>query len=411
MNKAVIFAPFWQQVGHVGNYRVDRFVRWLTAAGFYVVLVRIGSITEVHPKSWGVELTVKDPLGRSRNVVADGAPVKISRTKSLRRWLSNWLFSPDHGIVWARAAARSPIVLEHAAGAAFVLSSSPPESAHIGAAKLAQKLGAKLIIDMRDGWVDEPLKSYLRNSKLLRWRESKLESTILGLAGKIFVTSPMWKLLLEDRLPFTKAKTVVLTNGYAPKSLFSINEARVRSADGSLSLIHAGRFTGSRDSQKISYLLEPLLCGIEGGSTKGVITLLGKLEWEDLVEVEDWRPRFEAQGWSIDVKAAVSREKMMAMLGEADGLLLLAAGQAAIPGKLYEYLAVRKPVFVSTPKGSAVRTIGESLPQLFLIDHTKQDQDVARSFLAACGRDDNHYVMPPHFSEETLSRIFLDEIL
>jgi len=39
MKKAVIFAPFWRQTDHVGNHRVDRFVRWLAADGFYVVLV------------------------------------------------------------------------------------------------------------------------------------------------------------------------------------------------------------------------------------------------------------------------------------------------------------------------------------------------------------------------------------
>ncbi len=30
--KAIIFAPFWRQTGHEGNNRMDRFVRWLSAA-------------------------------------------------------------------------------------------------------------------------------------------------------------------------------------------------------------------------------------------------------------------------------------------------------------------------------------------------------------------------------------------
>lgn len=54
-----------------------------------------------------------------------------------------------------------PLVLAHAAGAAVVISSSPPESTHIGSVRLADALDAKLLVYLRDGWLDEPLKPYL----------------------------------------------------------------------------------------------------------------------------------------------------------------------------------------------------------------------------------------------------------
>ncbi|MCP4277846.1 MAG: glycosyltransferase family 4 protein, partial [Gammaproteobacteria bacterium] len=222
-----------------------------------------------------------------------------------------WLFNPDPGILWARAAASHPAVQKLATGALFVLSSSPPESAHIGAATLAKKLRAELIIDMRDGWLDEPLKSLLHDSRLQRWREGRLERSILQQADKIFVTSPVWKTLLEDRLPFTHDKTVVLTNAYPPEDLFNIKQARKRSVNGPIRLVHAGRFTGSSLSRRVRHLLEPLLMGLGVTVTPGIVTLLGRLETADLEEVSHLQSRFQSKGWTIELEDAVPREELM----------------------------------------------------------------------------------------------------
>lgn len=411
MKKAVIFAPFWRQAGHVGNYRVDRFIRWLVAEGFYIVLVRAGSVSGQRKESWGLELTVRDPLGLYCDAVPDGAPVKIRKPNRLRRLLVYWLFNPDPGILWARAAAKDPDVQEQAAGALFVLSSSPPESAHIGAAILAKKVKSELIIDMRDGWLDEPLKPLLRDSRLQRWREGRLENAILQQADKIFVTSPVWKSLLKNRLPFTQDKTVVLANSYPPADLFDLQKMSKRSANEPLRLLHAGRFTGSRLSQRVNCLLEPLLMGLGDTGTQGVITLLGRLEVVDLEEVKQWQPQFKSKGWAIEVKAAVPREEMMAQLNQADGLLLLSASQAAIPSKLFEYLSLGKPIFTTTPQASAVWMVGESLDQLFLTDYTKPDESVVRSFISASKMSENSYEIPNQFSEKNLSEIFIKKVL
>lgn len=409
MNKAVIFAPFWRHARHVGNYRVDRFVRWLAAEGIYVVLVRAGSVTGQRSTEWGVELTVRDPIGLYRDSVPGVTPVKSRRPNRLRRMLVRWLFNPDPGVLWARVAAKNPTVLEHAAGASFVISSSPPESAHIGASALAKNLKAKLIIDMRDGWLDEPLKPLLRNSRLQRWRESRLESSILQQAKRIFVTTPIWKSLLGDRLPCTQDKTIVLTNGYPPEGLLNSSHARIRSSNEPLRLVHAGRFTGSSLSRKVNYLLAPLMLGLD--HVEGVVTLVGGLEEVDIEEINKWIPRFKSKGWTIEVKDAVPRDEMMSLLNEADGLLLLSASHAAIPSKLFEYLSLGKPIFSATLQSSAVWDVGASLEQLFLTDYQNADELVSRSFISASAMIEKNYKIPDQFSEEVLSKIFLANVL
>lgn len=407
MKKAVIFAPFWREAGHVGNYRVDRFVRWLAADGFYVVLVRAGSVAGQRAEPWGVEVTVRDPLAFYRDLMPDGSPVKAPKPPKLRRWLSYLLFCPDLGITWSRAAANNSVVLEYSQGASFVISSSPPESAHIGAATLAKKIQAKLIVDMRDGWLDEPLKPLLCAFRLQRWREGRLEKRLLKQAEAVFVTSSVWKALLGDRFSFTQDKTVVLTNGCPLLGSFNLEDTENHSKNESIRLVYAGRFTGSRLSQKVGYLLEPLLLGLGCSEIQGVVTLLGRLEAADLEEVTRWRPQFKAKGWELEVKDAVPRDKMIDLLCQADGLLLLSASQAAIPSKIFEYLSLKKPIFAATLKSSAVWKEGESLTQVFLTDYRCPDELIAQSFISACQKPENSYEVPTQFSEENLAEIFI----
>lgn len=410
--KVMIVAPFWGQSAHVGVYRIDRFVRWLSAEGLQVILVKAGSVDAERKTSWGVEITVRDPLGLYRDAPKDNIAEKpVRQPNKLRRFTAYLLLNPDPGIIWARRAARHPKVIEYGNGARWIVSSSPPESAHVGAAILAKRLNAKLIVDMRDGWLDEPLKPLLRISRLQRWREGRLERAVLQQAYKIFVTSPVWQTLLEGRLTFTKEKVAVLTNGYPPEEWFDLKPMRKRSVDEPLRLLHTGRFTGSSLSRKVSCLLEPLLCGLGGEGSHGVVTLLGRLESVDREEVGQWLPRFESRGWSIEVKDAVPRDEMMALLGQADGLLLLSASQAAIPSKLFEYLPSGKPIFAATLESSAVWQICQSLPQVFLIDYTQPDHEVVQSFISACKTMKNRYEVPAQFSETVLSQIFLGELL
>lgn len=408
MKKAVIFSPFWRTPNHVGNYRVDRFIRWLASDGYYIVLVRAGSSDDKREEPWGIEITVRDPLGIYKDTKHGAGHVDMRKPNRFRRMAAYLLFNPDPGVLWARSASKHPDVISGSTGATFVVSSSPPESAHVGAYILAKKIDSKLVIDMRDGWLDEPLKPLLRISRLQRWREGRLEKKILKHANLILVTSSAWKEMLVNRLKIVQNKTVVLTNGYPPPGLFNIQK-RI-SVQEKINLVHAGRFTGSRSSQKVSLLLQPLLRVIKVSESTGQITLLGTLEKEDLVDVDQYIEDFRRNDWEIKIKKSVPRSEMMSILSQADGLLLLSATAAVIPSKLFEYLVFDKPVFAATPEGSAVWGIGESLNQIFLTDPDEPSNLQVELFIEACINEDTNYVVPNQFAEKNLSGIFIKEV-
>jgi hypothetical protein len=403
--RAVLFAPFWRQDGHVGNYRVDRFVRWLADDGYTVIMIRGGSSDGECQQPWGQEITVRDPLGLHRDT-SPGSPTYVPPRKpnKLRGATAEWVFNPDPTVVWARVAARRTFVVQAVQGAAFILSSSPPESAHVGAWLLSRRTGVPHIVDMRDGWLDEPLRPLLRTSALRRWREGRMEARILRDAKGIQVTSDVWKAFLCDRYPAFAPKVQMLTNGY-PQHTTTPKPKPPREPDDELALIHAGRFLGSRLTQSPDLLLEPLLHNLSGQSSSGVVQLIGPLSNDELTIIEPFRSRFGAIGWRIECPGSLPRSEVLALLPKADGLLLLSASHAALPSKLFEYIPTGRPLFVVTYKGSATWNICALLPQATLIEIVTGSVDSGLDNQTPCYAKPE-YRIPPEFCEQSLAQSF-----
>jgi len=406
LKKVMIVAPYWCDPQHLGSIRVERFVRWLTAAGMRVVLVAGGESDSWHEEAWGTLVTVRDPLGIYRERRAE--PVAAPPRRRLLRWLAYALLNPDPGIVWAWRASHHPVVLEHCAGVSQVLSSSFPESSHVAAARLAEHCAARLVVDMRDGWLDEPMKPFLRHSPLRRLREGLLERRILRQAGAILVTSEQWRHLLVQRLPFTASKTVALTNAY-PAGCTMPDESTIaeRLRERPLTLLYAGRIFTSRAERRIEHLLAPLLAGLQRCTASGTLLFVGNLGQAELDELEDWRADFKQAGWEIAIRAALPRAAALELMRQADGLLLLSSSHASIPAKLFDYLFAQRPILALAPAASAVADFAPKLRQLFTLDYRDAaEAPIVAEFIEAC-RGRLVCDLPAQFDEVHLRAIFL----
>lgn len=360
--KAVLFVPFWRMAGHVGNNRVDRFRRWLTGAGYEIVMICAGSRESMQPTGWGREITIVDRLGLHPETAAGQHCAVARKPNKYRRALAYWLFNPDPAVIWAKTAARHPGVIEAATGAEFILSSSPPDSAHVGAWMLSQRTGVPHIMDMRDGWLDEPLKPVLLTSAVRRWQEGRLESRVARDAHAIQVTSEVWKELFDARYPDLSNRVHVLTNGYPPSQGAVLQKRKKTGVDEKV-LVHAGRFTGSRLSQKPELLMEPLLRNLRINSTGGVIRFYGDLAADEVARIREFQQDLSDIGWRIEFLGMVPRGQVLDVMRQADGLLLLSASHAALPSKLFEYLSTGLPIGYVADSNSAAAGLLKDVPQ------------------------------------------------
>ena len=410
MNKeyTLIVAPFWHEEGHVGVLRVKRFLNWLKPS-HKIIIVAAGTKTLVEEFDWGKEITIKDPLNlyerMRRNI--NKSDLKASLFTKLKRWLITWVFIPDFHIVWGRKVVGSELFNEYKDKIDFVISSSRPESSHVVAMKIANKTRSKFVADLRDGWFDDPLKPYLRKKNLRVLGEKIIENKVYRKADKILVTSSKWKELLVQRKPKLTEKICVLTNGY---DLTKPIPKKQKNKRDELVLIHAGSFTRSRSTQKIEYLLEPILNLDSAGVIKRIqLLLIGKLKESELIEIERFNERSVETGVKIKTEEFVPKMKLYEKLAAADGFLLLSASEGAIPSKMFDYLLFRRPILTVTPEDSGLWQLTKDIPNCFLVDSiTKEtNYNLVREFLYKCEDENLVYDIPSQFSEESIKNVFL----
>jgi len=411
--KAVILAPFWLNPQHAGAVRTRRFADWLRKAGVDLVLVGAGPEDRVRATAWGTEILLRDPTGRSRELPRERG-VAPGRPSVLSRFVHYFFLYPDPSVLWALRAARSRSVLSHAASARWVLASSPPESVHIGGLLLARRLRASLLVDMRDGWLDDPLKPWLRTRGLRRWVETALERVVVSRADRVVVTSDVWQEMLTARVAAARGKTRVITNcspelGQAPADTRA--EASTSGAE-ELMLLYAGRLSASRKTQSANLLLQPFLSAARQSHMKLTFVFTGELTASDRATIRRYEQPFSARGWTIRCDPPVPREQVVKRMQQAAGLLLLSASRAAIPRKFFEYLMSGRPVLAATYADSALWRLSAGIPQVHRIATGGIPPDQAvDAFLKACSDRTTHFAVPDAFLGNRERDAFLETIL
>ncbi len=412
--KGLLIAPFWEKSDHVGVYRIDRFKRWLIAEGYMVIIIKGGIKNETQMFDWGIEISVRNSIDNITTKL-----IKLSSRIHTKLFLYIWntLFSilsiPDANRLWAREVLKQPLVKDNIEDINFVISSSPPHSSHIVALNISKKLNIPLIVDLRDGWLDDPLHPSIKRWKIREKLEKKWEMRILKHASQIFVTSEIWKELLLNRLKLNQSKTKVLTNAYPLYNFKSSHtSSSVENKHRPLRLLHTGKFVGSRHSNRVELLLDPLFNSVKSYSKKIEIILLGDFRRKDINALNQWENNFVGSNYKIVQKERIPRSKMFEEISLVDGLLLLAASEASIPSKTFEYIKSQKPILAVTSKGSAIWEFAKDIPQMFVYDYTSSDKDydIIDKFLNACRSGKFKINVPNQYSEEHLSKIFLRSI-
>jgi hypothetical protein len=218
------------------------------------------------------KVVVRDPLGLYREPRAV-ARVAQRKPNPLRRRVAYQIFNPDPTVVWARSLEHDSELLHRLRGFTHVVASSPPESVHVGAASLARRLRASFVMDLRDGWLDEPLRPLLQVSRLRRWREARLERRCVAQAQAVVVTSESWRRLLTQRYSSAASKVHVVTNAYPALALYNVRPSS-GDEDARLRLVHARSLLRIGPAQESDGTPRPTTrcSAAQGGCRRGAVT-------------------------------------------------------------------------------------------------------------------------------------------
>jgi len=228
-----------------------------------------------------------------------------------------------------------------------IISSSSPVTSHIIANQLKNRHGIPWIADLRDLWTQN---NYFQYNPIRRFREKRLEIRTLSAApALVTVSQPLAEKLKE----LHKGKEIyAITNGFDPDETV----ADFHLSDKFKILYTGVLYQGKRDP-------EPLFKAIQ------------KLISDEIIQREDIAVDFYGykEGWLerdiekydlqdiVRVQGLIPREEALKKQREAQVLLLLTWNdpdeKGVCPGKIFEYLAARRPIFSIGISGGVVEEL------------------------------------------------------
>lgn len=272
------------------------------------------------------------------------APISLWQT--FKNSLTDLLATPDPHVGWVYDCVMRGKAVIAKKRPDVIYATGSPWSGLVSGMLLKKATGIPLILDFRDPWTSNP--SFNRRSRFVRSIDVFLEKMVVKAADGIIANTPTLRDDFLARYPKLDNKQVIsITNGF--EEYVSIPPLR---PDQPLTITHTGELYFSRNPAPILEAVKRLIDqeqiaikeirlqfvgGIEAKCSRVVELLTDEALRQVVTEV----PRvsyYESQRYAI----------------EADVLLLVQPDfPLQIPRKLYEYMAVRKPMLCIAEPTSA----------------------------------------------------------
>jgi len=250
-----------------------------------------------------------------------------------------------------------------------VVASSPPLFAAVAGAILARRLRAFFVMDVRDLWPRSAVVTgFLRNRALI-WLARKLELWLYRKASHITCATEGIAGTINSMGHRTKAS--VIRNGI-DVDLFGPIADRTDSEDlDGIEIAYAGAH-GTNNALEViidaaaRLRSEPVVFKLIGhGPCTSLLVARARELQLDNVEFLGSLPRSE-----VPRRLAQSDALIWPVLSRSDNPELMELKRGAVPNKLYDYLALGRPVITSVPTDSEAEDLIRSFGQGYFVEHS-----------------------------------------
>ena len=372
MKRVLVITYYWPPVGGSGVQRWVKFAKYLPSEGWQPVIYTpenpdLSSIDEslladIPAEAEIIKRPICEPYGIYRKLTGSKGQIKIEANpggdgkKSLLKKISMWIrgnfFIPDPRCLWIRPSVRflKRYLKEHPVD--VIVSTGPPQSMHLIARKVSLATGVPWVADFRDPWTKIFYFKHLMLSRRAERKHHRLEQSVLDDASAVVAVSP---LVQKDFARMTSTPVHLVTNGYDESDyLESVTP------DGNFNVVHTGLLTAEGNPRELWKALGAKCRADKAFAEKFRLILAGKTDEKVLQSIsEAGLASYLTNLGYIDHDKAVREQR------KATVLILPIREEpetkAILPGKLFEYLAARRPVLgVGTSEGAMATVLHQT---------------------------------------------------
>ncbi|MBO8164472.1 MAG: glycosyltransferase family 4 protein [Brevibacillus sp.] len=266
-----------------------------------------------------------------------------------------YLLIPDDNILWYPAAVKLGREIMRREKIDVIFSTSGPATDHLVARKLVEAHPCKWIVDFRDPWTQNMHRSGIA------WRdrlEERMEADVISRADAVTTVTAKFAENFRQKYGTAIKRLELIYNGFDRADFADLQPAE--RSDGKFRAVYAGIFYQKRNPR---LLLEAVKELIEEGRVKReeiLLSFAGVFDYPGYSENADCVNRLGLAD-VVEVLGNLPHKEALRLMKSADVLLLVGdvsedAG-AYIPGKLYEYMGVGKPILALNMAGEATEIV------------------------------------------------------
>lgn len=290
---------------------------------------------------------------------------KEGENKSLMKRISFWfrgnVFVPDPRITWRNSSISflKKYIKEHPVDA--IITTGPPHSMHlIGLGVKKHFPNLKWVADFRDPWSTFDVhNSFLSESG--KKKNEAMEREVLETADHLVMTSDTTK---GEFPKFDESKLSVITNGFDKADFEQLqtqnsNSTSKTDADGDskFRIYHTGLLNMIRNPIPFFEVLAELCEESEEFAERLQLELIGNVDQQ----IIDYLKNHNSLSGNANTTKWMKHDDLLLEYQKASVLLIIVNQSrnaiSQLPGKLFECLAMRKPILALCPTDSALATV------------------------------------------------------
>ena len=377
MRKVLVITYHFPPYRTGGVYRHLKFAKYLSRYGWYPYILTAKnpskhkqdlSLMKDIPPSLPIYLTYSiEPDGveeglinlKNRFLPKDSVPDnhKFILFKIINKLLSTYLLIPDDKVGWLPHTILKSAQLIKRENIDSICTTSPPHSTHLIGLLLKKIIGIPWIADFRDPWSHSFMKRPFYDKFKFRYRlEKMMEGTVLAACDRIITVSKGHRdNLLNNISNISQEKIKVITNGFDDDDFEGQDISRKENDQSKFLITHIGRVYPGKSYaflaclknliEENSHFARNIVVSFVGHPSNHHREVVNRLGLAQYVRFEGFHDRNNA------IKDMLSSDLLLLMVGEENNW---------IPGKLFEYLRAKKPIFVIGEEGDATRIAQES---------------------------------------------------